>query len=245
MGQPCWRKWVLGHWAAHSVRQKAPPVTLDARCCSLGDINKWGQKLAASLGVCHYVSLEEAGNPAYFSVEGHGRQPTYLLAGEPLNRSRCLRRGWKVIHFCEYMFMPLWIKMVRVPLQVLSWCGRVALLSSRGHGRPENTTILSTSVLFLNSPSQPLPRESPGPGSVGSFLILLSRCFLCLGGREREDRGWVHPPPSALGKLGAEAVLGVGDTAAAVPSGWGEAQGPNSDIQEAAEWLSPTPRRGA
>ena len=29
------------------------------------------------------------------------------------------------------------------------------------------------------------------------------------------------------------------DMAAAVPSGWGEAQGPNSDIQEAAEWLCP------
>ena len=50
----------------------------------------------------------------------------------------------------------LWIKMARVPLQVLSWCGRVALLSGRGHGGPENTTILSA------VPQQPLTASAQG-----------------------------------------------------------------------------------
>lgn len=109
---------VLVHWAAHSVMQKAPYVTLNARCSSMGGI----KNRARACCLCQCVSAwRQLDMLPVFS--GGPCESAHLLAGDPL--IKCLRRGCscpcgqRLQEYCSKYYPDVMIRLV--------------VLSRRGH----------------------------------------------------------------------------------------------------------------
>lgn len=195
MGKGAWC-----NWAAHSVTQKTPQVTLRDRCRSIGGIRNANASMLP-LSVC----LPGVSWICCLFFRRGSRESVHIFAGEHFNHIECLRMGWMVIYFCEYIYVHVPVaKECRnaAPNIILMWACWLVLVVEDMRG-PEAPPLLVQLCCPSNAHGRLLlAPHSRGPGVwVWWQLSHLAGLFFLMPLGERGHKGRRADPTHPLSAL--------------------------------------------
>ena len=168
---------------------------------------------------------------------GESRESAHILAGEPVNHSRSLRRKWMVTYYCE-LVAPVgkdWETIAPDIILIWSGCYSRQQRTWEDYRTPPSLTYLC----FSSTPHHSLCLGNPLDQSLltSSFLRSAGPSHTSgLRGLGEASMRTEGESALALRQLGAEVILGEGDMADAAASERRKTQDPHSNIiREAAE----------